>query len=128
MRDWWLVMEDFLHFLIEIQSIESSEKQPASAQARMEELRAKVPPQTLAHHDRLVARGKKSIAAVRRQTCTACHVSVPLGTVMALRHRNDVQRCGNCGRYLYLEETPEPVVDTPKKSPRRRKPAPLIPA
>ncbi len=121
-------MKDLLQILIELQSIEFSDNPPADAQARIAELRAKVPPQILGHYDRLVARGKKGVAIVRHQTCMACHVSVPLGVVMTLKHHEDLQLCGNCGRYLYLDETPEPAVEAPKKKNRRRKPAQLTPA
>ncbi|HTV61575.1 MAG TPA: C4-type zinc ribbon domain-containing protein [Verrucomicrobiae bacterium] len=121
-------MKELLKILLELQSIEFSETQPHNTEARLADLRAKVPPQILGHYDRLVARGKKGVAAVRHQTCTACHMSVPLGTVMTLRHGDDVQLCGNCGRYLYLDETPEPVVEAPKKITRRRKSKQLTPA
>ena len=121
-------VKELLQTLLELQTIEFSDKQPANAEARMAELRAKVPPQILGHYDRLVARGKKGVATVRHQTCMACHVSVPLGVLMTIRHGEDIQLCGNCGRYLYLDDSPEPVVETPKKSPRRRKSAQLTPA
>jgi predicted nucleic acid-binding Zn-ribbon protein len=121
-------VKDLLKTLLELQTIKFSENQPADAAIRLATLRAQVPPQILGHYDRLVVHGKKGIAAVRRQTCMACHMNVPLGTVMALKHNEDIQLCGNCGRYLYLDETPEPVVEAPKKIKRRRKTAPLIPA
>ncbi|HEY1662340.1 MAG TPA: hypothetical protein VGI03_07970 [Verrucomicrobiae bacterium] len=121
-------MKDLLQFLIELQTIEFSETQSDNDEARIAGLRAKVPPQILGHYDRLVARGKKGVATVRRQTCMACHVSVPLGIVMTLKRHEDLQLCGNCGRYLFLDETPEPVVEVPKKKLRRRKAAQLIPA
>jgi predicted nucleic acid-binding Zn-ribbon protein len=121
-------MNDLLKVLLEIQSIDFCNKQSDNDEARLTALRAKVPPQIMGHYDRLVARGKKGLAAVRHQTCTACHVSVPLGTVMTLRHGDDIQLCGNCGRYLYLDETPEPVVEEPKKIARGRKSRQLTPA
>src|ERR1700678_2804917 len=108
-------VKDLLKTLLELQTIKFSENESADAAIRVATLRAQVPPQILGHYDRLVAHGKKGIAAVRRQTCMACHMNVPLGTVMALKHGDGIQVCGNCGRYLYLDETPEPVVEVPKK-------------
>ncbi len=121
-------MKDLLKTLLELQTIKFSDNQPADTAIRLATLRAMVPSQILGHFDRLVAHGKKGVAAVRRQTCMACHMNVPLGTVMALKRDEDIQLCGNCGRYLYLDETPEPVVEVPKKIKRRRKTVPLIPA
>lgn len=70
----------------------------------IKELRAAVPAPILGHFDRLVARGKKAVSVVRNGTCTACHIRAPIGVVAALAHGNDVQLCGNCGRYLHLPE------------------------
>jgi hypothetical protein len=124
----YFAMKNLLQTLLELQSIEFSENPPTDADVRMTELRAKVPPQILGHYDRLVARGKKGVAILRHQTCMSCHVSVPLGVVMTLKHGDDLQLCGNCGRYLYLDETPEPKVEVPKKKVRRRKASELTPA
>jgi predicted nucleic acid-binding Zn-ribbon protein len=122
------VVKDLLKILLELQTIEFSDPQPADAEKRMAGLRSKVPPQIIGHYNRLVEHGKKGVAAVRHQTCMACHMNVPLGTVMTLKRGEDVQLCGNCGRYLYLDEIPEPVVEVPKRKYRRRKSAELTPA
>jgi predicted nucleic acid-binding Zn-ribbon protein len=78
----------------------------------IKKLRAKIPPQILAHYDRLVVRGKKGVAAVRNHVCTGCHMQVPLAVTMTLMHGDDIQICESCGRYLYLAtpaETPKAV-------------------
>lgn len=67
-------------------------------------LRLQIPLPILNHYDRLGARGKKGVAAVRRQTCTGCHVQVTKAVVINLIHGQDIQVCENCGRYLYLPE------------------------
>jgi predicted nucleic acid-binding Zn-ribbon protein len=126
-------MKDLLQYLIKLQSIEFGEIKTDNAEAAGSELRGKIPSQILAHYDRLVAKGKKGIAAVRNQGCTGCHMQVPLGTIMTLRHGNDIQLCGNCGRYLYLVETPQVVEEPEKKRVRRRRASsktvdPLLPA
>lgn len=115
--------------LLRLQSIEFSESK-TDQDAAVQELRQQVPPQILGHYDRLVARGKKGVALVRHQTCTACHMKIPLGAVMTLRHGDDIVLCESCGRYLQLDETPEPAPEpTPrKKKTSRRKAAPLVSA
>ena len=119
-------MKALLQNLIQLQSLESGGVKNKNVEASLAELRAKIPSQILAHYDRLVARKKKGVAAVRGQVCSGCHMQVPLGVVMTLRHGQDIQLCGNCGRYLYLPptvktETAEPAV-SPKPKKKTRKP------
>jgi hypothetical protein len=72
-------------------------------------------------------RGKKGLAAVNNQVCAGCHMHVPMGVIITLKHGRDVQLCENCGRYLYLPEeaaaagVPTPPVAKPVRAPRRRK-------
>jgi len=116
-------MKQLLQNLLELQSLEFNKTDHSA----LERLRVKIPPQILGHYDRLVARGKKGIAAVRHQTCMGCHMKVPLGVVLTLQRGDDIQLCGCCGRYLFLDETPE--VEAPKKKPAsRKKSAELTPA
>lgn len=114
-------MNELLENLIKLQSLEFEETTPKNAGATTAELRHKILPQILAHYDRLVAKGKKGVAAVRGQTCTGCHMQVPLAAVMTLKHGTDIQLCESCGRYLYLlVETESPAPAAPVK--RGRKP------
>jgi predicted nucleic acid-binding Zn-ribbon protein len=76
----------------------------------IEVLRRKIPEPILGHYDRLLARNKKGVALVNHGVCSECHMRVPIGTLVTLAHGQDVQLCGNCGRYLFLpagELTPE---------------------
>jgi predicted nucleic acid-binding Zn-ribbon protein len=105
--------------LVELQKLEfDSTPKSGAAKAQIEKLRAKVPPQIIGHYDRLMARGKKGISLVKRQVCSECHMSVPIGTVVTILKGADIQLCGNCGRYLYAypetEEAPAPAVEAPK--------------
>jgi hypothetical protein len=120
-------MKELLQNLVKLQSLEfSSDKNPAGAGA-LAELRANIPAQILGHYDRLVARGKKGVAAVHGQVCSGCHMQVPLGVVMTLRRGEDIQLCESCGRYLYLPpaEPIAPVKSTasprPERKPRKSK-------
>ena len=100
-------LNELLQNLIKLQSLEFSEVEDKDTEAAMTELRAKIPSQILGHYDRLVAKGKKGITMVRDQVCTGCHMRVPIGGIMALKHGDDLQLCENCGRYLFLAPATE---------------------
>jgi len=121
-------MKELLRNLVTLQTLEFGTARDKNAKATMADLRAKIPPPMLEHYDRLVARGKKGIAAVQNQVCTGCHMRLPIGVIMTLRHEQDIQLCDSCGRYLYLPET-EAKAESPalavevkpvKKAPRRK--------
>lgn len=115
-------MNEIIDNLLELQTLDFTERKDAAAAAAV---RAKVPAQILAHYDRLVARGKKGVAVVNHQVCTACHVTVPRAVELVLMRGEDIRLCGNCGRYLSLPRNtaPAPAVLPPvkiKKAPRDR--------
>jgi predicted nucleic acid-binding Zn-ribbon protein len=114
-------MNEIMKYLLKLQTLDFSETENKTNAAQIEELRGKIPAQILGHYDRLVARGKKGLAAVRNQVCTGCHMKQPLGLIMTLKHGTDIQLCDSCGRYLYLpdESASAPQVEIP----RRRKAA-----
>ena len=113
--------------LLKLQTLEFGEIQDDKAAKAIVELRGKIPAPILDHYDRLRVRGKQGLAAVRHQVCTACHMRVPLGTIMTIKHGQDIQLCDNCGRYLYLppgEESapvPAPAAIKRVRAPRRPK-------
>jgi predicted nucleic acid-binding Zn-ribbon protein len=111
-------MKALLQNLIQLQSLESGGVKNKNVEASLAELRAKIPSQILAHYDRLVARKKKGVAAVRGQVCSGCHMQVPLGVVMTLRRGQDIQICESCGRYLYLPPTVETEAAEPAARPK----------
>jgi hypothetical protein len=115
-------MNELLQNLIKLQSLEFGEIKEKNAAATSAELRGKIPAQILAHYDRLVAKGKKGVAAVRNQVCTGCHMRVPIGVVATLMHDTDIQICESCGRYLYLSDSPQTTVpvETAKPKPARK--------
>ncbi len=101
-------MHAVMQALVELQKLEfGPDPDSTAAQAAAEKLRAKVPPQILGHYDRLRVRGKKGLAQVRdNKVCAECHMQIPLGTVLTIMKGEDIQLCGNCGRYLFVEEKP----------------------
>ena len=110
-------MNDLLQNLIKLQSLEFEATTKKTAAPVIAGLRAKIPPQILGHYDRLVARGKKGLAAVRDQVCTACHMRVPIGVITTLMRNDDIQLCDSCGRYLYLAEATATEVQKPAAKP-----------
>ena len=97
-------MKELMQKLFELQALEFDETIQPDTEARRAELRAKIPLPILGHYDRLCARGKKGVALLNHRTCSGCHMRVPVGVVLNLRHGADVELCDNCGRYLYLRE------------------------
>ncbi len=120
-------MNELVQSLVELQSLEFGAAGDKNTEAAKAKLRAKVPPQILAHYDRLVAHGKKGVAIVRDQVCTSCHIRLPLGVIMTLMHGQDIQLCESCGRYLSLApvaktEAAEPTAGSkPVKKTRKPK-------
>lgn len=111
-------MNALLQNLIKLQSLQFGEVKDKNAEATTAELRSKIPPQILGHFDRLVARRKKGVAIVRNQVCTGCHMHLPLGVIMALKHAQDIQLCESCGRYLYLPPAEKTEVAEQAASPK----------
>ena len=97
-------MKEIMKLLFELQSLEFETRIRPATEARVAELRAAIPAPILAHYDRLADQGKKGVAVLRNQTCSGCHMRVPLGVVMDLKHAQDVCLCDHCRRYLYLPE------------------------
>ena len=125
-------MNEPLQNLVKLQSLEFEKITEKAAESAIAELRGKIPPQILGHYDRLVAHGKKGLAAVRDQVCTGCHMQVPIGVVMTLKRGQDIQLCESCGRYLYLAEptkaeVPKPTAKPgPARKPRKSKSSLLL--
>jgi len=120
-------MNELMRNLVRLQALDFEEVREKNAEAVKTELRSKIPPQILAHYDRLVVRGKKGVAMVRDQVCTGCHMRLPIGVVTTLMHGLDIQLCDSCGRYLCLPEVgaavaaePAPA-QKPAKRPRKLK-------
>lgn len=110
-------MNELLQNLVKLQSLEFAGVKNKNVEASLAELRGKIPPQILGHYDRLVAHGKKGLAAVRDQVCTGCHMHLPIGVVTTLMRDDDIQLCDNCGRYLYLPEATKAEVPKPTAKP-----------
>lgn len=92
----------------------------ADDEALIESLRANISTSILVNHDRMRTRGKSSIAAVRHGVCSGCHMGLATGNFYALKRGDEIRRCGNCGRYLYVvDEENEPAPSPTPARPRR---------
>jgi predicted nucleic acid-binding Zn-ribbon protein len=122
-------MKKIIESLFELQNLHLQSKRElvADRELRIGTLRKKIPAQLLVNFDRSQIRGKKSVSVVRNSVCTECHLQIPIGVVTALASGDEIQRCGNCGRYLYLPEgatvTPPPAVPAKPVKARRKKEA-----
>ena len=99
------MIQEIMKNLFELQTLEFDETMRPRTQERIAALRAMIPAPILAHYDRLGDQGKKGLSVVRHQTCSGCHMRLPLAVVMDVRHAQDVCLCENCRRYLYLPES-----------------------
>jgi len=97
-------MNEIMRKLFELQTLEFDTTLRPDTEERIAELRLTIPLPILSHYERMGTRGKKGVALVSHQTCTGCHMRVPLGVVLNLNHGNDVFLCDNCQRYLYLPD------------------------
>ena len=113
-------MNELLQNLIKLQSLEFEKNTGKAADPAIAELRGKIPSQILGHYDRLVAHGKKGLAAVRGQVCTGCHMSLPIGVITTLMRGDDIQLCDSCGRYLYLAEATKQKSQKSRNQPPNR--------
>jgi hypothetical protein len=100
-------MKQIMENLLALQALQFSNRPGAKACHReIEALKKEIPSQILGHYDRLVARGRKGVAIVRRGVCTECHIRLATGALATLARGADIQLCGNCGRYLFLPDAP----------------------
>lgn len=105
---------DTVRRLLELHSLEErlrvlgqDKVERVDAQSLIESLRSNLPVRVTICHDRFRAAGKRSVAEVRHGVCSACHMAVPIGVLADLKRDNGLDRCGSCGRYIYLVEEEE---------------------
>ena len=124
-------IQDTLQRLIQLNELEDQLETRAkwhekgeSQRALIESLRAHLLPSVLAHHDRIRAKGKHSIAAVHHGVCSGCHMELAIGNLHVLQRGDELRHCGNCGRYVYLAAEG----DNAKKPAAAAKKSPPVPS
>ncbi len=111
----FLLMKTVISNLFELQKIEVLSTTESSP--KTERLREQIPAEMIGVYERFRVRGRKAVALVRNGVCGECHLRIPMGTLVDLMH-GELQRCGNCGRYLYLPEDAPLTVSTSSSAPR----------
>lgn len=100
--------KQLLETLRELQELEFEKKKtkkfPAEKSQRIAELRAQVPEVVLGHHDRLLAKNKKSVVVVHNTVCGGCFLALPTGEKERIALCKDIHICQSCGRYLYVAD------------------------
>ncbi len=96
--------------------------QSASPEARqlISMIRKEVPEPILGHYDRLLARGKKGVAQVRKGVCSGCQMRLASGSYATLLRDDDIAMCDTCGRYMLLvPESPVAATSAPSQKPTK---------
>ncbi len=131
-------MKNVIELLLNLQGLEMGldPKAPQNA-SEIGRLRQAIPPQIIAHYDRLRARDKKGVALVRHGVCAECHMRLASGIHAELMRAEDIVICDSCGRYLIIpkeDPPPPPAPETPPAAPpkigkpRKKKTPPPAPA
>ena len=107
----------------ELEQLKLQGEPSADTLALIESLRANISVSVLMQHDRLRARGRKSLAAARHGVCSGCHMSLPVGTVNELKRQDRAATCDNCGRFVFLvaEEAASTPTTGAAEKPRRKR-------
>jgi len=79
----------------------------AELENRLHSIRALLPGSLLAHHDKMRAQGRLSLAPVEAGRCQACHLAISGKTMEQLQGQFDLMVCDQCGAAIYLA-TPKP--------------------
>jgi hypothetical protein len=115
-------MKTVVASLYELQKIELLSPGDASGtNVAADRLRERISPDFLSVYERYRVRGRKAVAVVREGVCGECHLRIPLGTLVDLMHGDEVMRCGNCGRFLYLPEEDTDIVTSATPAPETNK-------
>jgi hypothetical protein len=116
------LMKTVVSSLYELQQIELlSPSDSSGTNSAADRLRERISPDFLSVYERYRIRGRRAVAVVRNGVCGECHLRIPMGTLVDLMHGDEVMRCGNCGRFLFLPED-APIVAATTPAP---KPAPI---
>ena len=98
-------LRDLIWFEAQLRKVEADSKEHRDIETRIDALRAPLPTSILVHHDRRKARGKLTVAPVRRGVCGACHLGLPHARLFELVAKpTELNVCDNCGAFIYLAE------------------------
>ncbi len=92
-------------------ALSPGERNLCAAQAR-----EGIPTAILGHHDRMAARGKRSLAKVQNGVCGACHLRLPTGHRSHQTEFEEMDVCDNCGVFLEWGNSQSSNQETPTDS------------
>jgi predicted nucleic acid-binding Zn-ribbon protein len=69
--------------------------------ARIEELKAELPPPVRGRLDRFVKIGGRAVVPIINGICYGCFTAVPTASMPLIGQNNRVNHCEHCGRFLY---------------------------
>lgn len=90
------------------QQIEAKENEIATLEAELATLESEwqsvtshIPPEILAYYMELRKKFQDAVVSLSGEVCQGCYLSVPTIVAKAVRRREGLVRCPNCGRFLY---------------------------
>ncbi|MCS7241468.1 MAG: C4-type zinc ribbon domain-containing protein [Candidatus Caldatribacterium sp.] len=81
--------------------IANLEKELATLEREWQEIAHSIPPETLAYYVELRKKFRDAVVPLVGEICQGCHLSVPTIVAKAVRKKEGLVRCPNCGRFLY---------------------------
>ena len=82
---------------------QDAEPQIVEVRQKIEELRARIDPETLTRYDRLRDQGPAVVSEVKG-LCTGCRLNVPKGDLQRMRNGNMPWLCPNCSKFILLSD------------------------
>jgi len=90
------------------EQIEAKEAEIAALNAEVgtcekerQSIAASIPSEVLARYEELRRKFQDAVVPLVGEVCQGCHLSVPTVVAKAVRKREGLVRCPNCGRFLY---------------------------
>jgi predicted nucleic acid-binding Zn-ribbon protein len=109
---------------LELAALGPRSQKRKSMESNIDSLRQILPPTVLSHHNRIRAKGRPSVAPVRRWICQGCFIGIPMGQRRAIMVGQDLALCESCGAFLYYVEEPQPppaAEAKPKPKPKAKR-------
>jgi len=86
-------------------TLEGDSPRKSTTQRKIRALRKELPEDLLPLCEARARSGRRLIAPADGFVCRSCHISVPGGIRHRLLAGRELLNCGNCGTFLYLEQS-----------------------
>ncbi|MBC7217393.1 MAG: hypothetical protein H5U36_04370 [Candidatus Caldatribacterium sp.] len=81
--------------------IAALEREVAASEGERRSIAASIPSEILARYEELRRKFQDAVVPLAGEVCQGCHLSVPTIVAKAVRKREGLVRCPNCGRFLH---------------------------